>query len=103
MKNLNNLLLSLIFIFSLLAIILMGSQAERQTKETGSEIFTTGFSFTIKEYEGKIAVFDYGSAYPIEILDCPLSSLPEDEAAKLRSGISVANKSELQKIIEAFD
>ncbi len=103
MNRINNLLLCLIFIFSLLAVIVLGAEAEKQAKETGSEAFTTGFSFMIREYEGKVAVFDCSKNTPIEILDCPISSLPEDEAAMLRRGISVASKTELQEIIEAFD
>ncbi len=95
--------LILIFTVACAAILIIGSDLQTEKKITDREKLTVGYQFTVKEYNGKVAVFDYGTATPVEILDCPLSSLPADEASKLKAGINVATETELQQLIEAFD
>ncbi len=85
------------------AILIIGTQANSQKQKAGSETNTTGYLYTVKSYEGKIAVFDFGTNTPLEILECPLSSLPTEETEMLKIGINVATESELQQLIEAFD
>ena len=92
-----------IFVIACTAIIIIVSDYEAEKSITDREIHTVGYQYTVKEYKGKIAVFDYGAATPVEILDCPLSSLPADEANKLKAGINVSTQTELQQLIEAYD
>ena len=94
--------LTAIFTVATAAILIILPDAQNNNK-AGGETLTTGYLYTVKEYEGKVAVFDYGAASPAEILDCPLSSVPEEEAEKLKAGIDVATETELQQLIEAFD
>ncbi len=103
MKKIKTLLLALIFCTASLSVIILGNAAQPKENKTGSEVFTTGFMFTVKAYEGKVAVFTYGESVPIEILDCPLSSLPEQQAELLEAGIDITGTDRLQQIIEAFD
>lgn len=103
MKKQIIILLISVFTFACAAILVIGNDFEISKKITGGESLTTGYQFTLKEYHGKVAVFDYGTAIPFEVLDCPLSSLPEEEAMKLKHGINVVSKSELQQLIEAYD
>lgn len=57
-------------------------------------------AYTLKEYEGKIAVYGAGSDSPQQILDIPVASLPADEQAKLRAGVSVKDHEALLTYIE---
>lgn len=70
---------------------------------SGSENSAVGYRYTVKEFNGNVAVFSFGSTYPIEVLECPLKSLPDDEAQKLTAGIDIETEEELQQLIEAYD
>lgn len=87
----------------LTASIIFFTSPSAQNKITDGESTTVGYRYTVKSYNGKIAVFEYMHTQPIEILDCPISSLPAKEAEKLNKGIDITNEFELQSIIEAFD
>ncbi|HBL41206.1 MAG TPA: hypothetical protein DDY98_06410 [Ruminococcaceae bacterium] len=62
-----------------------------------------GCVYWIKEYNGMVAVFETDSQMPQEVLDCPINSLPTEEAERIQSGIPVSSEEELQQLIEAFD
>lgn len=79
------------------------SSATKTNNKTDSETFAVGFKYTIREYNGKVAVFDYGQQKPKIILDSLTNSLPEEDAENIRRGINVRTDSELQYLIEAFD
>ena len=83
-------------------VILKSGNGE-QKNISDSENTTVGYKYTVKEYNGNVAVFSFGSTYPIEVLECPLKSLPDDEAKKLSAGIDVESEEELQQLIEAYD
>lgn len=68
-----------------------------------SDKTAVGYKYTIKGFNGNVAVFSFGSTYPIEVLECPLKSLPDDEAQKLTAGINIKTDEELQQLIEAYD
>ena len=58
--------------------------------------------FTVKEYEGKIAVFKNDDSKPTTIYDSYISLLPESDRIRLQKGITVDNTNDLQKIIEDY-
>lgn len=62
-----------------------------------------GYVYWIKEYNGKVAVFENNAQQPQEILDCPLDSLPNEEIKRIQNGIPVSSPEELQQWIEAYD
>lgn len=90
-------LLITICIFSLPACTLKNKSNTEADNLTSSQIYI------VKEYEGKVAVFQYGSNSPVRILDCTIKYLPPDAAEALATGIEVNSIEELQKIIEAYD
>ena len=100
-----NIILPLIALFTAAcaAILIIGSDFHTEKNITDREKNTVGYQFTVKEFNGRVAVFDYGTATPVEILDCPLSSLPAEEADRLKAGINVSTQTELQQLIEAYD
>ena len=83
------------------AIIRTDNKAEKNISD--SEMSAVGYRYTVKEYNGNVAVFSFGSTYPIEVLECPLKSLPDDEAQRLSAGIDIETEEELQQLIEAYD
>lgn len=70
-------------------------QAEKETKETQ-------IIYTLKEYQGRLAVYKYGQSTPYEIFEIQVSSLPEEDAQSLKKGIQITNEKELKKLISDF-
>lgn len=101
-KKTETLLFSLIFAVSSVMLIISCKTAEN-IKKTDSDISTVGFVYTVKEFNGKVAIFEYGEKLPFQILECPISSLPQDEADKIITGIDISNEKQLQNLIEAYD
>lgn len=59
-------------------------------------------TYTIKEYEGKIAVFKNSDKKPYTVYEAYTSLLPEQDRQRLQNGIKVDNTADLQKIIEDY-
>lgn len=60
------------------------------------------YSYIIKEYNGKLAVFESGSDTPFRITDLDISVLPEADRKALQNGIKAANRKELNRILEDY-
>ena len=58
--------------------------------------------YTIKEYEGKIAVFKNYDKTPFTVYEAYISLLPPQDRQRLQNGIKVDNTTDLQKIIEDY-
>lgn len=58
--------------------------------------------YTLSQYDGKLALFKRGYSMPVEIYEVYLSSLPQDEQSKIKSGISAQTDEEILKIIEDY-
>ena len=58
--------------------------------------------YTIKEYEGKIAVFKGNDKKPYTVYESYTSLLPTQDRQRLQNGIKVDNTTDLQKIIEDY-
>lgn len=58
--------------------------------------------YTIREYEGKIAVFKDSDKKPFTVYESYTSLLPEQDRQRLQNGITVDNTTDLQKIIEDY-
>ncbi len=59
-------------------------------------------TYTIKEYEGKIAVFKNSDKKPTTVYEAYVSLLPPQDREKLKNGIKVDNTTDLQKIVEDY-
>ncbi len=101
-KHIETVLFALIFIVSAFMLII-GCNSTEKIKKTDSTETTVGFLYTVKEFNGKVALFEYGENLPFQILESPISNLPQSEADKIRSGINVSTEKQLQNIIEAYD
>ncbi len=101
-KKIETLLLAMIFIISSIMLII-SCKTTGDNKKADSDKTTVSFEYTVKEFNGRVAVFEYGEILPFQILDCPISSLPQSEADKIITGIDIANEQQLQNLIEAYD
>ncbi len=59
-------------------------------------------SYVLKEYEGKIAVFDTDQNL-IQTTSIYVNSLPELDKALLKSGIDIESETELKKALEDYE
>ena len=111
MVNLKNKLkgiLAAISIFSLIYIPLDHNaepisyyyEPEIKTNNTS----TTNREYTVKEFNGKIAVFENSNTTPLYILDSPFTrDLPKADRELLQNGIKATTEEELNKILEDYD
>ncbi len=59
-------------------------------------------SYVVKEYNGKIAVFEKGSQSPYRTTDMYINFLPEYDKALLSTGIEVDTQAEVNKVLEDY-
>lgn len=62
----------------------------------------TAIGYIVKEYNGKIGVFESGSSTPFQVLDIKISRLPPEEQQRLETGITAKDHDELLSIIENY-
>lgn len=77
-----------------------GSGGALQGTSTASEPKEAGY--LIGEYEGSVAVFRLGEDVPFQVLETPLSMLPEEDRRLLREGIQVETEEALASILEDY-
>lgn len=88
-----------VFCFAILFISL-----NNDIKRQGIQDFSVAKQdyYTIKEYEGKIAVYKNAEASPYVIYDSYTSLLPEQDRQRLKKGIVTDDTEYLQKVIEDY-
>ncbi len=60
------------------------------------------YKYLLKEFNGKLAVFENGEKSPKMIFDVSIDSLPEVDALDLKNGLKIKNEKELNDRIEDF-
>ncbi len=58
--------------------------------------------YVIGNWEGQVAVFEGQAAYPMQVFDVYVSTLPEEERAKIQTGIPVADETQLYQLLEDY-
>lgn len=69
---------------------------------TDSSPARSEFSYTLKDYHGKLALFETGSTAPSEVYEIYTHLLPEQDVLHLQSGIPVKSDMELERLLEDF-
>lgn len=59
-------------------------------------------AYTLREYEGKLAVFRGDSKAPYQIYDVSVSTLPEYDRTLLKEGIPAETPAQLDRLIEDY-
>ena len=88
-----------IFCFTVLFVSL-NNDINRRSLRNDSEIIPD--YFTIKEYDGKIAVYKNNEESPYVVYDAYVSLLPQQDAERLKKGIVTDDKNYLQSVIEDY-
>lgn len=78
------------------------SLGAKYEKVTPPETTSPSPLYTLSQYDGKLALFKRGYSMPVEIYEVYLSSLPQAEQSKIKSGISAQTDEEILKIIEDY-
>lgn len=78
------------------------NQAQLSPKNPEPVPQPTETSYFLREYDGKIGVFQGETALPFEVLDVYVANLPSVDQMELRSGIEVLTKEELSAKIEDY-
>ncbi len=60
-------------------------------------------TYLLKDYQGKIALYNKDSKTPQKVYDVYLMNLPQLDQKKLQAGIPVLNEEHLEKLLEDFD
>jgi|GEM_PF-1710392 len=96
-----------LIIFSLVCVFVMGylfmninDNLDVSPKE--NKYIQKNDYYTIKEYQGKIAVFINEEPIPIDIYEVYVYSLPAHDRENLSKGFRVENVEDLQRIIEDY-
>jgi hypothetical protein len=58
--------------------------------------------YVIGSWEGQVAVFEGQAAYPMQVFDVYVSTLPEEERTKVQTGIPVADETQLYQLLEDY-
>ena len=66
-------------------------------------LFANSACFVLREYEGKIALFQENEPQPIAVYDTPPDALYPADAELLREGIRVKSEGEITRLIEDLD
>lgn len=59
-------------------------------------------AYTLKGYNGQLALFTNHGNKPCKIFDIFISSLPQEDKTRLETGITVYTEEEIQKLIEEY-
>lgn len=59
-------------------------------------------AYTIRAYEGQVAVFEGDSDYPMQVFDAPVEALPAEEQERLLAGIPAADRDQLSVLLEDY-
>ena len=60
------------------------------------------YKYILKEYNGKLAIFEKGKKEPKMIFNVLINSLPEVDIKELKKGLKIKNEEELNERIEDF-
>lgn len=85
----------------LLAVIYIPLQPE-PTAQTGDSQTTDYPAYVLKDYYGKIAVFQTNKDQPDIVFDVYVSTLPEFDQKALQTGVFAQDMKELNRLIEDY-
>lgn len=78
-------------------------EKERQSEITAEETAAAGTSYTLSEFNGKLAVFKNGETEPIEVYDVFIENLPEqDRQLLVAKSLTTTSKKQLLLWIEDY-
>lgn len=80
------------------------SQETDLSRDANSAIFKESETFyTVRAFEGSVAIFKNGEKTPVYRIKTPLSSLTEEDRSLLNNGITAKTLTEARKLIEDYE
>lgn len=102
-KRISSLLIGLLILTLCAAIIvLISRKLEIQAADPPADSGPASESYTVKEYNGEIAVFCNNSTVPTFVYEIPVYTLPEYDQSLLKTGITAKTEDELQSILADY-
>lgn len=86
---------TLLLVFSIITLSSEYKTAEKSVKNISE-------SYSLMDYNGKLAVFKNNSDMPVRIFNVYLDNLPESDKADLKKGIICTDDAELKRLIEDY-
>ncbi len=90
-----------VIIFLSIAIIITNT-ISNETQNTILNKESEETLYTLKDYNGQIALFINDNKTPTEMYNIFTKSLPEADATALKEGITAENEKELNKLLEEY-
>ncbi len=91
------LIILLIAVFVSCFLIFQNTTTVNQTNHQAKQ------EFLLKEYNGRLALYQIPYDTPKEIYHIYLSTLPETDQIQLKAGIPISGEAELKKYLDDFD
>ena len=84
-----------------IAVILipMTGMGQKPSTEPSSQVAT---GYTVRDYEGKIAVFEDNDQEATQVLSIETAAFPQEDQQLLKVGIHASTKADLQRILEDY-
>lgn len=57
----------------------------------------------LKEYNGKVALYDSNNTTPVSVYNIYIDSLPQNDQKSLKEGIKIESDNHLDKILQDYD
>src|SRR5574344_821939 len=87
--------LCFLLVLSIVIIAAYYNKTEEEISRSGATVSQTAL-YTVKDLNGKIAIYRYGEQNPIQVLEDPyVDNLPEIDQQHLKQGIDVFTEDEL--------
>lgn len=86
---------------AVLATAVCGFLYFRFGREAPAEV-TAPAAYTLGAFDGKLAVFEGDSRFPMKLYDVAIVSLPAEEQQRLTAGIPVSDKGALERLLEDY-
>ena len=96
------LIIPIIALMSLATLIVSNNFNKKPEKINNTVETTLIYYYTLRDYNGRIALFVNDNEAPKETFEVFTNTLPEEDASKIKKGIIVKNEAELQKILEEY-
>lgn len=91
------------FLIAAALIMPISTQSNSQNaKKSEQSIIVTEHSYTVKAYDGKVAVFEDDAETPFKITDTSIKILPEADRDILEKGIKADTLSDISRILEDY-
>lgn len=90
----------MIILMTIALYALTGNDNNSETENKQSTVSPAAQTYVVRDFNGKVAVFNCSSNEPLEVYDTDTASLPDTDKRYLSEGIYADTDEELETIIE---